>query len=58
VREFIATELPDRYQDGNEGPIAWSEDRHSGDPDRKETSDSWVRALADRWWIAPVWPRE
>jgi len=58
VREFIATALPDRYQDGNEGPLAWSEDRHSGDPDLKETSDSWVRALAGRGWIAPAWPRE
>ena len=58
VRDFIATELPDPYRDGDSGPLAWSEDRHSGDAERKEVSDTWVRSLASHGWIAPAWPRE
>jgi alkylation response protein AidB-like acyl-CoA dehydrogenase len=58
VRSFIAQELPARYRPDGEGPMAWNLDRHSDDPERKEISDRWVRALAERGWIAPAWPRE
>ena len=56
--EFIENELPARYHFDQMGPEAWSEDRHSGEPERQEYSKQWVRALASRGWIAPGWPKE
>lgn len=58
VRQFISEDLPDRYRSDKEGPTAWGDDRHSDDSELKQTSDRWVKALADRGWIAPAWPRE
>ena len=58
VRGFIAEDLPERYRPDREGPLAWSEDRHSGEAELKATSDHWVKALSAHGWIAPAWPRE
>ncbi|MSQ30185.1 MAG: hypothetical protein EXR68_06850 [Dehalococcoidia bacterium] len=55
---FIERELPARYHSDQLGPEAWSEDRHSGDPERQGYSLEWVRALAARGWIAPGWKKE
>jgi alkylation response protein AidB-like acyl-CoA dehydrogenase len=58
VRAFIESELPERYRPDGEGPMAWSADRFSGDPERRQVSDRWVEALAERGWIAPAWPEQ
>jgi len=61
VRDFIATNLPKRYQVDDEGyasPHDWLEDRKSGDPEAKRVSDEWISALAEKRWRAPHWPEE
>ena len=58
VRQFISEDLPGRYRPDKAGPTTWGHDRHSDDAELKQTSDRWVKALADRGWIAPAWPRE
>jgi alkylation response protein AidB-like acyl-CoA dehydrogenase len=58
VRTFIERELPEHYRPDKAGPQAWSDDRFSGDAERKALSDSWVKALAAKGWIAPAWPVE
>ncbi|MCK9486789.1 MAG: acyl-CoA dehydrogenase family protein [Dehalococcoidia bacterium] len=74
VREFIQTQLPDRYRpkdafapgaDSSEGgeeeselTAGWQADRKSQDPEKRETAKQWADALAARGWIAPAWPKE
>jgi alkylation response protein AidB-like acyl-CoA dehydrogenase len=36
----------------------WPADRKSPDPERREGAQQWARALAERGWVAPHWPKE
>ncbi len=58
VREFIGTELPDRYRSDGMGVEQWTGDRHSPDPAMVAEANQWTRALARRGWIAPGWAKE
>jgi len=62
VREFIKSELPERYRAGNDGGEGfeggWQGDRKSDDPTRRDTAIQWADALSKRGWIAPAWPKE
>ena len=51
VREFITTELPDRYRSTGMGAEQWGADRHSRDPQRIGMANEWVKALSKRGWI-------
>ena len=62
VREFLATELPERYRTlASHNRIVrrvWQKDRLSSEPGRRDTARRWAAALARRGWFAPHWPRE
>ena len=62
VRTLIAERLPARYRRLGANPHAgervWENDRKSDDPERREAAVEWVRALAERGWVAPHWPTE
>jgi hypothetical protein len=36
----------------------WPADRKSDDPERREAAMEWARALAEKGWVAPHWPKE
>ena len=66
VQRLVEAELPEHYrQSGLKGDIGsggtgheWQLDRVSADPEARAASWGWARALADRGWIAPAWPKE
>jgi len=62
VQEVIRTRLPQRYKDlaaaGALEGRAWEWDRKSPDPEVRRAAADWHRALAERGWVAPHWPKE
>lgn len=62
VRSLIETRLPGRYREmaahGGPGERAWEFDRKSPDPVARDAATAWHRALAERGWVAPHWPKE
>ncbi len=62
VQELILTRLPTRYQEmaahGGPGERIWEFDRKSPDASARTAAADWHRALNDRGWVAPHWPRE
>ena len=64
VRSFIETNLPAYYRRlgeqggalGREG--GWQQDRMFGEPEAKAAALEWERAVYDRGWVAPSWPKE
>jgi alkylation response protein AidB-like acyl-CoA dehydrogenase len=62
VRGVIDSSLPARYRDeaaaGELRERAWETDRKSADPAAREAALGWHRALRERGWVAPHWPKE
>lgn len=68
VRKFIRERFPANYRPNLRAEQSmepedvlgyeWAADRRSDDPERREAALAWARALAERGWIAPHWPRE
>lgn len=68
VRTFIKERFPKNYRPDTRREQSlepedvhgydWPADRRSEDPERREAAMEWVRALAERGWVAPHWPRE
>jgi alkylation response protein AidB-like acyl-CoA dehydrogenase len=63
VQAVIRDGLPPHYQEvaakgGAMFEEGWSADRKSDDPTRRNAAQDWSRALADRGWVAPHWPKE
>jgi alkylation response protein AidB-like acyl-CoA dehydrogenase len=65
VRTFIQTKLPPRYQrrdDSEEGEEAgfygWQNDRKSEDAEARQAAADWAKALSEKGWVAPHWPKE
>jgi alkylation response protein AidB-like acyl-CoA dehydrogenase len=62
VQEVIRTRLPERYRRlaaaGDVEGRAWEFDRKSPDPAIRQAAMNWHRALAERGWVAPHWPKE
>jgi alkylation response protein AidB-like acyl-CoA dehydrogenase len=61
--KFIQERLPEYYRNadddgGGEGLFGWYADRISDDPKVKQAADDWAKALAERGWVAPHWPKE
>ncbi len=62
VKTLIEARLPRRYRElaavgGVEGR-AWEFDRKSADPEIRRAAADWQRALGERGWVAPHWPKE
>ncbi len=62
VKALIEARLPQRYRElaavgGVEGR-AWEFDRKSADPEVRRAAADWHRALSERGWVAPHWPKE
>lgn len=66
VRQVLTDGLPDLYRriaqgetgDDDDGAGNWIADRKSEDPERRQAAADWGKALADRGWFAPQWPKE
>ena len=62
VQEVIRTRLPERYRElaaaGQLEGRAWEFDRKSADPEARRAAMEWHRALSERGWVAPHWPKE
>ena len=62
VQELIRTRLPERYREqavaGEFRERPWETDRKSGDPEARRAAMDWHKALAERGWVAPHWPKE
>ena len=61
VRELAREGLPAHYRQlAEEGrnEASWQSDRVSTDAERRQASEQWVDALAEKGWIAPHWPKE
>jgi alkylation response protein AidB-like acyl-CoA dehydrogenase len=62
VQELIRTRLPERYREeaaaGELRERAWETDRKSSDPAARQAALDWHRALSERAWVAPHWPKE
>jgi len=61
VREVLRTKLPENYRDLvllTSNNNRWDEDRVSDDPARRADAEAWTKALSERGWFAPQWPRE
>ncbi len=62
VRKVVETRLPARYREmaarGGPGERQWEFDRKSPDPEAVSAAREWHRALNERGWVAPHWPRE
>jgi alkylation response protein AidB-like acyl-CoA dehydrogenase len=55
VQQLIDNGLPEAYQ-GGKGE--WVQDRKSSDDRKRGAAEAWQKALADKGWIAPHWPKE
>ena len=66
VRAFIDEHLPDYYRriaesepkSGYDAGYDWMADRKSDNPEVHDAAWSWTKALAERGWLAPQWPKE
>jgi alkylation response protein AidB-like acyl-CoA dehydrogenase len=62
VQHLVATRLPGRYKElaaaGSLEGRAWEWDRKSPDPDVRRAAADWHKALSERGWVAPHWPKE
>ncbi|WP_163509537.1 acyl-CoA dehydrogenase family protein [Fodinicola acaciae] len=68
VRAFIGDHFPAGYLPDHEDEHSmepedvwgynWPVDRVCDDPARRDGARQWAKALADKGWIAPHWPRE
>ena len=61
VRDLIGTGLPERYRalaSRGGGERTWEFDRKSADPGARKAASDWHRALHERGWVAPHWPKE
>lgn len=68
VRTFIRERFPADYTPDTAAEASlepedarfynWPADRKSPDPARREAAMAWARALAERGWVAPHWPKE
>ncbi|MBM3140961.1 MAG: hypothetical protein FJZ92_12335 [Chloroflexi bacterium] len=65
VREVLKSGLPDYYKRIAEGETVeeggggdWVADRKSDEKTRREAAERWGKALAERGWFAPQWPKE
>lgn len=68
VREFIRACFPPAYRPDTEMQQSlepedvygynWAADRRCADPERREGAMAWARALAERGWVAPHFPKE
>ncbi len=68
VRGFIRDHFPAGYEPDTASEQSlepedvwgynWAVDIHSPDPARQKAAADWARALADRGWVAPHWPKE
>ena len=63
VRALIAERLPGHYRElakrgGAMFEEGWQADRKSDDATRRDAAVDWSRALAERGWVAPHWPKE
>ncbi|MGE0136148.1 MAG: acyl-CoA dehydrogenase family protein, partial [Dehalococcoidia bacterium] len=64
VRGFINERLPEFYREqaadarprGLEGD--WQENLVHGTPEAKQAATEWAKALNERGWVAPHWPKE
>ncbi|MGE0230038.1 MAG: acyl-CoA dehydrogenase family protein [Dehalococcoidia bacterium] len=64
VRSFISERLPEFYREqaedarprGLEGD--WQENLVHGTPEAKQAATEWAKALNERGWVAPHWPKE
>ncbi|MXZ46334.1 MAG: hypothetical protein F4X80_08760 [Chloroflexi bacterium] len=63
VQQVIRDGLPEHYQEiakqgGGMFEEGWQADRKSDDATRRGAAEDWSRALAERGWVAPHWPKE
>lgn len=62
VRQLLQMRLPRRYRriaaTGEVEGRAWEFDRKSDDPIARAAAADWHRALSERGWVAPHWPKE
>src|SRR3954466_9253482 len=62
VLDVVRNRFPARYREmadsGDTEGRQWEWDRKSTDPDVRRAATDWHRALAERGWVAPQWPRE
>ena len=68
VRTFINERFPGNYRpdENREQSLEpedvhgydWPADRKSEDPERRKAAMQWARALAEKGWTAPHWPKE
>ena len=63
VQALIAERLPGHYRElakrgGGMFEEGWQADRKSDDATRRDAAVDWSRALAERGWVAPHWPKE
>ena len=64
VRTFIQDRLPGYYQARADDPrpsgleADWQEDIVHGSDEAKQAADEWAKALLERGWSAPHWPKE
>lgn len=68
VRAFIRERFPKDYRPDTQSErslepedipgYCWAADVKSDDPARREAALQWTRALAERGWVAPHWPKE
>lgn len=67
VRRFIEERFPKNYRPDREAEQSlepedivgynWPADRKSDDPERREAAMEWAKALAEKGWVAPHWPK-
>ncbi|MHB8578163.1 MAG: acyl-CoA dehydrogenase family protein [Dehalococcoidia bacterium] len=62
VQAVVSSRLPERYKQlaaaGSLEGRAWEFDRKSADAEVRRAASDWHRALSERGWVAPHWPKE